>query len=333
MKKTYKWGILGPGTIAHKFAEGIGALDNAEIYAVVSRSIEKAESFGEKYHIKKRYSNYKDLCNDKNIDIVYIATPHPIHKKFCIMCMESGKSVLCEKPVAMNEKELTEMIDCAKKNNVFFMEAMWTRFLPSLVKVRELLSNNKIGTIKRVTADFAFNAIAKEGRLYELELGGGALLDAGVYVLNFATMILGSKPGKVNSIAYIGETGVDERTNIIMEYENGASADLFCGISINTIDDAYIYGDKGYIRIPAFWHAERLIIKMFDEDEEQTIDLPMLSNGYNYEAQEVMQCIENNQIESEVMLLSESLEIIKIMDGLRKQWGLKYPMEYINDNI
>ena len=327
VKKIYKWGILGPGNISHKFAKGLEVLDNAELYAVVSRSTEKAENFGEKYHIKKRYSNYKDFCNDKDIDIVYIATPHPMHKKFCIMCMEAGKSVLCEKPIAINEKELIEMIDCAKKNNVFFMEAMWTRFLPSIVKVRELLTSNKIGTIKRVTADFAFNAIAKEGRLYELELGGGALLDVGVYVLSLATMILGSKPQKINSISYIGETGVDERTNIIMEYENGISAELFCGISINTIDDAYLYGEKGYIRIPSFWHSERIIVKMFDENEEQIIDLPILSTGYNYEAEEVMKCMDNCLSESKIMSLNESLEVMKIMDVLRKQWGLKYPME------
>lgn len=327
MKKTYKWGILGPGTIAHEFAKGLEVLDNAKLYAVVSRSAENSERFGEKHHIKKRYSNYEDFCNDKDIDIVYISTPHPMHKEFSIMCMEAGKSVLCEKSVAMNESELTEMISCARKNNVFFMEAMWTRFLPSIVKVRELLKNDKIGNIKRVTADFAFNATEKVGRLYELELGGGALLDVGIYVLSFATMILGYEPKKVNSIAYIGETGVDERANIIMEYENGVSAALFCGISINTIDDAYIYGEKGYIRIPSFWHAEKIIVKMFDEDEEQIIDLPMISTGYNYEAQEVMQCIDNSQKESEIMSLTESLKIIKIMDELRKQWGLKYPVE------
>ncbi len=327
MEKIYKWGILGPGSIAHKFAEGLEVLDNAELYAVVSRSTDKAESFGEKYHIKKRYSNYDDFCNDKDIDIVYIATPHPMHKKFCIMCMEAGKSVLCEKPVAMNERELTEMISCAKKNNVFFMEAMWTRFLPSIVKVRELLRNDKIGKIKRVTADFAFNAMAKEGRLYELELGGGALLDVGVYVLSLATMILGSEPKKVNSSVYIGETGVDERANITMEYENGVSAALFCGISINTIDDAYLYGEKGYIRIPYFWHSERVIVKMFDENEEQIIELPMLLPGFNYEAQEVMKCIDKGQSESKIMPLNESLKIIRIMDELRKQWGLKYPTE------
>ena len=327
MKKIYKWGILGPGYIAHKFAEGLEVLDNAQLYAVVSRSAENAESFGEKYNIKKRYSNYQDFCNDKDIDIVYIATPHPMHKEFCIMCMESGKSVLCEKPVAMNESELTEMIDCAKKNNVFFMEAMWTRFLPSIVKIREMLKNDVIGSIKRVTADFAFNAIEKEGRLYELELGGGALLDVGVYALSFATMVLGHNPQKINSIAYIGETGVDERTNIIMEYANGISANLFCGISISTIDDAYLYGEKGYIRIPSFWRAERVIVKMYAENEEQILDLPMLSTGYNYEAQEVMQCMDNNQSESEIMPLEESLVIMKMMDGLRKQWGLKYPME------
>jgi dihydrodiol dehydrogenase / D-xylose 1-dehydrogenase (NADP) len=327
MKKIYKWGILGPGDIAHKFAEGLEILDNAELYAVVSRSIERAESFGEKHHIEKRYSNYKDFCNDKDIDIVYIATPHPMHKEYSIMCMEAGKSVLCEKPVAMNECELAEMINCAKKNNVFFMEAMWTRFLPSIVKLRELLKNDKIGTIKRVTADFAYNATEKKGRIYEPELGGGALLDVGVYVLSFATMILGYEPKKTNSLAYIGETGVDERTSIIMEYSNGVSANLFCGISINTIDDAYLYGEKGYIRIPSFWHAEKIIVKLYDESEEEIIDLPMLSNGYNYEAQEVMQCIDDSKSESKIMPHEESLKVMRIMDGLRKQWGLKYPME------
>jgi predicted dehydrogenase len=328
MNKKIKWGILGPGTIAHQFAKGLMDIDDAELYAIVSRSQEKADEFGDAYGVEKRYSDYQAFLTDEAIDVVYVATPHPIHKKYAMMCMEAGKAVLCEKPVAMNQKELSEMIDCAKQNNVFFMEAMWTRFLPAIVKVRELLQSNAIGEIKRVTAEFAGNVVNKTGRLYELALGGGSLLDIGVYTISFASMILGSKPQKIESLAYIGETGVDERASIILGYEHGVVANLFCGLTlVNNNNDAIIYGEKGYIQVVDFWHSQEVIVKMFDQAHEEVMALPYDGSGYNCEAIEVMNCLKNDQKESGVMPLNESLDIMKIMDQLRQQWGLKYPME------
>lgn len=327
MNRKIKWGILGLGRIAHQFAKGLKSIDDAELYAVVSRTQQKADDFAKEYDIPMSYGNYEDFMNNNEIEIVYIATPHPMHKEYSIMCMEAGKAVLCEKPVAMNQYELAQMIACSKKNDVFFMEAMWTRFLPSIVKVRELINNDVIGEIKRVTADFGFNAVNKTGRLYEPELGGGSLLDVGVYTISFSSMILGSKPKYIAGMPYIGATGVDERASIILGYENGVFANLFCGVSARMSNDAFIYGEKGYIHVLDFWHSNKLIVKMFDTEYEEIFNLPFKSTGYNYEAIEAMNCLVRGEKESIVMPLKESMDIMIVMDKLREQWGLKYPME------
>lgn len=327
MNKITRWGIVGPGTIAHKFSKGLSVIDDAELYAVVSRTKEKAQAFGQTYDVEKCYDDYEAFLADDQIDAVYVATPHPFHKKFSIMCMEAGKAVLCEKPVAMNQIELNEMIECAKKNNVFFMEAVWTRFLPITVKLRELLADNIIGQVKRVRIDFAFNAVNKVGRLYEPALGGGGLLDVGVYTINYATMILGNKPEQIVSIGNIGETGVDERASIILGYDNGVMANLYCGVSAMMKNDAVIFGEKGYITIPEFWQGEKLIVSYFDETEDLVIEMGHRMNGYCYEAEAVGMLVNEGEKESPIMSLEDSLSVMKIMDQLRADWGLKYPME------
>lgn len=327
MSQITRWGIVGPGNIAHKFASGLKEIERAQLYAVVSRTLEKAEKFGAEYGVEHCYGNYEDFLGNDQIDAVYIATPHPFHKKFSIMCMEAGKAVLCEKPVAMNQVELKEMIDCARRNNVFFMEAVWTRFLPITVKLRELLAEGVIGEIKRVAADFSFNAPNKVGRLYEPELGGGGLLDVGIYSINYATMILGNKPNVISSVAYIGETNVDERASITLGYENGVMADLYCGISITTVHTATIYGAEGTITIDSFWQAKKLVIAYYDDREDVTIELDHRGNGYCYEAEAVGRLLEESVKESPVMPLGDSMAVMQIMDQLRADWGLKYPME------
>lgn len=327
MSKITRWGIVGPGNIAHKFAKGLKALEDAKLYAVVSRSQDKADAFGAEYDVEKCYGDMEGFLADDLIDAVYIATPHPFHKDYAMRCMDAGMAVLCEKPVAMNNNELSEMIECAIRNDVFFMEAVWTRFLPLIVRLRELLSQNIIGEVKRVVADFAFSNGGKKGRLYEPALGGGGLLDVGIYVINFTTMVLGNKPSKVVSIPFMGQTGVDERAGMILGYENGVMANLYCGVSAQMKNDAVIYGEKGYITIHEFWQAQKMVITYFDEAEDEVIELDHRINGYSYEAEAVQECMAKGLKESDTMPLDDSVAVMQIMDDLRKDWGLKYPME------
>lgn len=327
MSKTIHWGIIAPGGIAQKFATGLTAVEDACLYSVAARSIDKAEAFAKEHHVEKFYDDYQAFLADDKLDAIYIATPHPFHKEFAIQCLQAGKAVLCEKPIAMNELELTEMIECAKENNVFFMEAVWTRFLPITVKLRELLAENIIGKITRLTADFAFNASKEIRRLYELELGGGALLDVGIYPINYATMILGNSPKQILSTAYLGETGVDERASITLDYGNGVMANLYCSITTFAKNEAIIYGDKGYITVYYFWQGQKLTVTYYDDTPDYELTLPHKQNGYCYEAIEVAKLLAENKTESDIMPLADSMAVMKIMDKLRADWGLKYPME------
>ncbi len=325
MKKV-RWGILGPGSIAHDFARGLEVVPEAELIAVGSRSYERAEVFAEEFNIKKRYGSYEELVKDSEIDVIYVATPHPFHKENSILCMEAGKAVLCEKPFAMNASEVEEMISCARKNNVFLMEAMWTRFLPVINKVKEWLADGKIGEVKMLNADFGIRVdLNPEHRLFDLELGGGALLDTGIYPLSFASMIFGENPTEVQAISQFGETNVDEQSAMLLGYDQGQIAQLFCAIRTNSLRVAQIIGAEGSIQIPNFWMASSAILTT--PDKQENIKIPLRATGYNYEAQEVIRCLQEGKLESDVMPLDESLNIMKTMDKIRKQVQLKYPME------
>jgi dihydrodiol dehydrogenase / D-xylose 1-dehydrogenase (NADP) len=325
--KKYKWAILGPGTITHKFSSDLKLLDTAELYAVGSRSIEKAQAYASKYNIPKVYGSYDELLRDPDVEIIYIATPHPMHKNWVIKSLEAGKAVLCEKPITVNAYEAEEIFNAAKKNNVFFMEAMWTRFLPVMVKVREWVKDGAIGEVRMLKADFGFRAdLDREGRLFNPSLAGGALLDAGIYPISFAYMVFGKVPVEIISTVHLGETGVDEQGASIFKYDKGELAVIESAVRTNTPQEAYILGTKGSIKIPQFWCARSAILNTNDgkslvyEDSRQSI-------GYGFEAEEVMSCLSKDEKESSVMPHMESLEIMKTMDTIRSQYGLKYPFE------
>jgi predicted dehydrogenase len=325
--KKYKWGILGPGTITHSFVNDLKLLENAELYAVGSRSVERARDYATQYNIPNAYGSYEELINDSDVEIIYVATPHPLHKEWAIKCLEAGKAVLCEKPITVNAADAEELITTAKKNNVFFMEAMWTRFLPAIVKVREWLKDGEIGDVRMVKADFGFRAdIDAESRLFNPNLAGGALLDVGIYPVSFAYMVFGKNPTEIISTANLGETGVDEQGASIFKYDNGELAIIESAIRTNTSHDAFILGTKGSIKIPNFWHAKSAILNT-DSGESIVYEDTRASIGYNFEAQEVMNCLSREEKESSIMPVSESLDIIKTMDIIRNQYGLKYPFE------
>lgn len=321
------WGILGAGNIARKFAAGLQAVTGSELLAISSRSIEKAQEFAKEFNIPKAYGSYEEMVKDPGIDVVYIATPHTFHKPHTLLCLNNGKAVLCEKPFGVNAGEVEEMVQCARKKRLFLMEAMWTRFLPVMYKVREWIANGAIGEVRILTADFGFRtSINAEWRLFNMKLGGGALLDVGVYPVSLASMIFGGAPEKITGMANIGETGVDEQAAMIFGYRNGELAVLHTAIRTNTFHEARIMGTKGSITIPYFWRATSATL-ITDGGNKETVEIPFDANGYCYEAREVERCLKEGKLQSDLMTWDESISVLRTMDKLREQWGLKYPFE------
>ena len=327
MQKKIRWGILGPGAIAEKFATGLKAVPDAEITAVGSRVFQRANTFADAFNIPHRHGNYADLSHNPEVDVIYVATPHPFHKECAILCLEAGKAVLCEKPLTVDAEQAGEMIACARKCKQFLMEAMWTRFLPIIVEVREWLADGAIGEPRLLTADHGSRKVLSpetlEGRLFNPELGGGGLLDVGVYTVALAYMVFGA-PSQITSLAHIGQTNVDEQASILLGYDAGQIANLFCAIRTDTSKEARIVGTKGSIHIPEFWQATSATLIQTGKDPVY-IKIPFTENGYENQAIEVIDCIRDGKLESDIMPLDESLSIMKTMDTIRAQWGLAYP--------
>jgi predicted dehydrogenase len=327
MSNRIRWGIIGTGHIAKKFAEGLLSLPEAELVAVGSRSQASADDFAAWYGIPHRHATYAGLAHDPDVDAVYIATPHPLHKDNSLLCLKAGKAVLCEKPFALNAAQAGEVIKLARAKKLFLMEAMWTRFLPVHVEVRELLAEDAIGDVRMLSADFGFRAEWNpKSRLLNPELGGGALLDVGIYTLSLASQVFGI-PTRVTGLAHLGATGVDEQVGMVLGYGQGQLAILSAAVRTDSPQEALLLGTEGSIRIHSpFWKPTALTISKAGQDDE-VVDLPYSSNGYNYEAAEVIACLRAGKLESDIMPLDETLAIAKTMDQLRAQWGLKYPME------
>jgi predicted dehydrogenase len=327
MTERINWGIISTGNIAKQFARGLAALPDAKLVAVGSRSKESADAFGDTFGVERRYTSYEALAADKDIDAVYVGTPHPFHKENSLLCLAAGKAVLCEKPFAINAHEAQEVISFARERRVFLMEAMWTRFVPVFVRLRSLLEQKAIGDIRMINVDFGFRTgFNPDGRLFKPALGGGALLDVGIYPLSLASLIFG-RPERIVSMAHLGETGVDENTAMILGYPGGALAVLSTAIRTNTPHVAVINGTEGRITLPSrWWVPTRMTVEIFGKETTE-YDLPMTGNGYNYEAAEVARCLRAGLLESDVMPLDETLAIMQTMDEIRAQWGLKYPME------
>lgn len=321
-----RWGIIGAGGIANKFVESLKHIDDAELTAVSSRDEARAAGYAAKYGAKRFYGSYEELANDPEIDIVYIGTPHSVHFDNTMMCLKAGKAVLCEKPFTINASQAQSLVETARDRKVFLMEAMWTRYMPAMVKVRELLNSGAIGEIRMIRADFGFRTkLVPEGRLFNPQLGGGALLDVGIYPLSFASMVLGSKPVNITGAAHIGTTGVDEQCSFILTYDKGQLAVLTAAVRTQTPWDAWVMGTDGFIRIPEFWHADT--IELNRDGKTEILKLPYLSNGYLHEAVEAIECLRSGRLESAVMPLDETVDLMKIMDKIRSLWGLKYPGE------
>lgn len=327
MSTQFRWGILGTGSIARKFTTGVKALADHTVVAVGSRQQEKADKFGAEFAIPHRHASYEALAADPEVDAIYVATPHPMHKANTLLCLQQGKHVLCEKPFTINAAETQEVIKAARSRKLFLMEAMWTRFIPLIVEAQRLIQSGAIGEVRMITADFGFRAgFNPQSRAFAPELGGGALLDVGIYPISLASMLLGT-PERIVSMADLGQTGVDEQSAFILGYAKGQLAVLSTAIRTSTPQDAVIMGTEGMIRIhPPFWVPKKMTLKPAGKDAQE-IEIPYVANGFNYEAAEVANCVRAGKLESAVMPLDESLAIMQTMDAIRAQWGLKYPME------
>ncbi|MDD7793345.1 Gfo/Idh/MocA family protein [Clostridium sp. 'White wine YQ'] len=322
--KKLRWGIIGLGEIANKFAQAVTKMENVELVSVASRSMEKSIAFGNKYSVSKDrcYGSYEDIVKDDTVDAIYVAVLHPFHKDISIMCLENGKAVLCEKPVTISEEEVKEVIKTAEENKVFFMEAMKTRFLPINKKVKEWIEEGRIGDVRLLQADFGFKAeFDPLGRLYNKELGGGALLDVGIYTISYSSFIFGNKPISIGSNLYIGSTGVDECASINLTYNEGKQAQLYGAINVNSKREANIIGTEGRICVERFSSADTATIWVNGREEEK-IYIPFDINGFEYQINEVVDCISNGKFQSEIMSWQDSIDIMRIMDEVRTQ-GIK----------
>lgn len=329
--KKINWGIIAPGNIASKFATALQGVENAHRYSVASRNHERAQSFAKEYGFENVADNYNTLINEPNVDAIYIASPHVLHAEQSIACLNAGKAVLCEKPMTVNLQDARSVIDAAKKNNTFYMEAVWTRFMPVHQQIQEWINAGRIGDVQMVQSSFGFaKEFEPEHRLYDPNLAGGALLDLGIYPITMAQIAIGQAPDKVSALAQIGQTGVDESVGIVLHYPQGQVATLNASVRANTSYDAWIFGSEGSIHVPLFWFAETATLYENNgpmPKEVEKFEQAHAINGYEYEIQEVQRCLDQGLLESPHLPWEESLTVMKTMDEVRAQIGLKYPFE------
>ncbi len=324
MENVIRWGILGTGKIARALATALSQVPDAKLVAVASRSQAGADAFGQQFGAERRHATYQALADDDQVDVIYIATPHPMHAENALMALRAGKHVLCEKAFTMNRREAAEVVALAREKKLFLMEAMWTRFLPAVVEARRLIAAGEIGTVRQIQADLGFVAKAgAEHRLRNPDLGGGALLDIGIYPLSMAAFFLGPVQS-VQAQAEIGATGIDEQTVFTLQHQGGAVSSCACSLRAHTPNEMSICGDAGYIRLHSRFHqASRLTIQPAG-GESRTIDLPVIGNGYTHQVIEVTRCLRAGLTESPVMPIDESVELMGILDTMRGQIGLAY---------
>lgn len=321
-----KLGIIGAGVIAAATAPTMAALPEIECYAVASRSLQKAEDFAQKQGFAKAYGSYEELVQDPAVDLVYVATPHSHHYEHMMLALRHGKHVLCEKAFTMNAAQAKKVRDYAAGHGLYVAEAIWTRYMPSRAIINDILAGGVIGRPNILTANLSY-VIHQNRRLVDPALAGGALLDVGVYGLNFALMHFGTEIERVESAVRMTETGVDGMETINLFYKDGRMAVLTHGIYARSDRKGIIYGDKGYLvvenindprSISAFDLHDRLI---------ETHTFPPQISGYEYEFSEAVRCIQAGKTESDSMPLANSVQVMELMDHIRRQWGLVYPQE------
>ncbi len=364
MSKTIRWGILGTGTVARDVAQSFAHVADASLVAVASRSSDTARAFASQFNIPKAYGSYDELLADDEVDVVYIATPHHRHRDDCLRSFDAGKAVLCEKPFTLNAAQALEVVSTAREKNLFCMEAMWMRFIPLVRKVHELVDAGEIGHVQMIKADFGYPTwYDPENRFFSLNKGGGSLMDRGIYTLSLAQMLLGEHEN-LKSSATIGPTGVDHQSACLLEYPNGAIADLSSTLTSYGTNEAVIMGTQGQIRIlDPFYRPSRITLTRFEEPTAPApvigtgglkqklkdsslvaklyrmatplldrlrggvINKPFPGNGYQFEIEEVTGCLQRGEKESRIMPLDDTLALMETMDEMRASWGLRYPQD------
>ncbi|MDE6882398.1 MAG: Gfo/Idh/MocA family oxidoreductase [Lachnospiraceae bacterium] len=331
-----RWGLLGAGEILNRWMKGARQVEDMEIAAVASRSRERAYTMAQKFQIPEAMS-YEEMLAREDIDVVYIPVPHTAHRELAVRAMEAGKGVLVEKPAAINAGEFQEMVDCAKRNHVFLMEAVWTKFFPLMQELETRIGEGGIGQVRIVQSNFAFrNEVDPASRLFDVNRAGGGLLDVGVYNLHFSRMILKKDPihliGKASMDTDEYHLLIDEQAAYIAQYDGGELAVMASGVRTGMLDTAWIYGTKGYITVPHFWKPTQMLVTVGDEtwNVERRVSQKiagMEDEGYQYEIAHVDQCIREGIIESPVVKWEDTLAVLKQCDSLRADWGIVYPQE------
>lgn len=320
------WGIIGAGRISNTVAHDMQLVPNTNLHAIASRDTDRAQKFAERHGVTKYYDSYEALASDPLIDVVYIATPHPKHIENTLLCLKNGKHVLCEKPMGMDSSQVNRMISMAKSQGLFLMEALWTRFIPATEKLLELLNAGNIGKILTVHADFGFkSAFNPESRLFNKALGGGALMDIGIYPIYLALLLLG-KPKTIKAVARMTETQVDSYCAMLFDYDHSAQAMLEATFESDTPVEAIIYGEEGIIKMHRRWHHTTKI--SVDKAGESTVEheMPYTGHGYTFEIEEVNRCIQNKLSESTKMPHAMSLELIDTIDRVKQEIGMEYDL-------
>ena len=320
--KNIRWGIIGLGKIANKFATDLASIKNVELVAVASRNIQNANNFAEKHNAIKAYSSYEELAKDNNVDAVYIATPHSFHKEHAILCLQNKKAVLCEKPFAMNLSEVTEMIEAAKENNVLLMEALWSFFLPHFTYVLDLVKSEKFGKLKSLEADFGFHTpYNTDSRLFKKELGGGSLLDIGIYPIFAALATLG-EPDAIDASATFFENGADASCDMVFQYKN-AKATLKSTLLEETPSIAILKFEKAIVKLNRQFHQSSSIT-IIQNNKEEIINFDFKTLGYSFETEHFNSLLRAGEKESNMMTFEFSKNLINTLDKVRGIIGLTY---------
>lgn len=328
-EENMRWGILATGTIARKFADTVRAMEKEGevLEAAASRRIEAAQAFADEFGAKKAYGSYDELLRDPEVEAVYIATPNNLHYENARDCLEAGKHVLCEKPFTTSAEQAEALYALAEQKGLFVMEAFWVRFLPVLQKMQEIIASGEIGEVVHARSDYGFIAKgARKDRKFNSDLGGGALLDIGIYNLGFMHMVMGEAPVSFSSRVHINEYGTDDFSNILLEYPGQRTADITTAIGMDIPREAAIFGTKGSITLPDFQKAERMTVRLYEGDS-YNVEIPFEVNGFEYQIREASRCVAEKLSTSKILKAEDSLTILKLMDDIRESWGMKFAFE------
>ncbi|QEC69598.1 Gfo/Idh/MocA family oxidoreductase [Panacibacter ginsenosidivorans] len=332
MSQNIRWGILGAGKIAKKFASDLRLVKDAELIAIGSRNIDTAQVFARDYPAKYLHGSYEDLVSNPEVDTIYVATTHNFHYEHTMLCLQNGKAVLCEKPFAINAREASAMIALAKEKNIFLMEALWTKFLPHFIKVKELVASGQIGEVKSVLVKFGFKPTEPIApRIFDPALAGGTMLDIGIYNVFMALGILG-KPTEIEAIMTPASTGIDEQCAVTFRYWNGALAQLFSSFASNIATEADIHGSNGRIRLAHRFYAPDTTIEYYPGwiDSKEVIPVEKEAGwGYQYQIRHVCDCLRSGLTESPVMSFADTMLLIETLDAIRAKAGISYEADKV----